>query len=789
MKIKSKLVIGSLTLLLTSLALVGLTSTYIASTKTNSALADLTKSKLESVLALKKAHIEAYLSGLTKQFQLMGKDQNTGAAAFHFDSTIDVINQSSSMSEDKKAQLKQYFKNNFADKYNTKTTGQKINVDSYFADFDENAWLLQYHYIFANDNPVGEKHKLESPTNEFSSYSGAHGGYHTTFMAYADKLGFGDVYLIGPNGRVNYSLKKGFELGTNLNNGVFKNTGLGRAFQGALSAKQDELVFEDFSAYAPLLDAPAAFIATPLIKFRRVRGVLVVQFPIDSIDAIMTNNRSWQDLGFGKTGEAYLVGPDMRLRNTSRLNAENPEKYIQLLSQDANHQPIDQIQARGTGIGLHQINTEATRAALAGETGFTTLTGTTGQRVLSAYAPVNVKGFNWAIISEIDYAEAFATAAQVSKELGLSLIALTLAVAGIGALLVWIFAQRLFIPIESMGNKMEEIAEGNATLNSRLNANGNDEIARFAGSFNLFVSKLSTVIERTEHTSLALVAQSTQLTLLSKQSSAHTHDQAEQIDSIRNSIEQISTSVEQNSLRAHEAADAATSAEQASLNGKAAADQAIGAIKNVEKEVDDTAEALISVEKNTDSVADVLAVIDSISEQTNLLALNAAIEAARAGENGRGFAVVADEVRSLSHKIQKETSVINETVESLRKETTQAVSVMQKSKQQTNESYVLSEQAGNALGSVVEASQNIANANKEIANNTSTNTELVKSIHTNIERTVEITSESTRAAVEVDKIGHEISALAEELGELVSQFLDDKEQTELASEPNVASHD
>jgi methyl-accepting chemotaxis protein len=276
MKIKTKLIVGSLTLVLVSLLLVGLTAIYLANSKSQQAISDLTQSKLESILALKKAHVEAYLSGLRNQFQLMAKDQNTGSASFHFDSTFDAFVQSSGISEQQKAELKRYFQTEYLDKHKAINPQSSIDVESFFSSFDDNMWLLQYHYIFANKNPVGEKQKLESPTNEFSAYSSAHAGYHNAFLEYASKLGFGDVYLIGPEGRVNYSLNKGFELGTSVLDGPFANSGLGRTFKAALDAKQGELVYVDYSAYAPLHDAPVSFIATPIVKFKRVRGVLVV---------------------------------------------------------------------------------------------------------------------------------------------------------------------------------------------------------------------------------------------------------------------------------------------------------------------------------------------------------------------------------------------------------------------------------------------------------------------------------------------------------------------------------
>ncbi|WP_156492417.1 HAMP domain-containing protein, partial [Oleiphilus sp. HI0080] len=341
---------------------------------------------------------------------------------------------------------------------------------------------------------------------------------------------------------MNYSLKKGFELGTNIKDGVFAGSGIGRVFRKSLELQQGELAFEDFSAYAPLLDEQVAFIATPIVKFKRVRGVLIVQFPIDKIDEIMTNNRSWIDTGYGLSGESYLVGPDSKLRNTSRLNAEDLNLYLEYLGahQQETPQPLEQIRARGSGIGLQKIDTLATRAALSGETGFSQTHRYDGEEMLSAFAPIEVDGFNWAIISEMTANEAFESAQQLSKELSYSLLILLIAVSACAITLIFFSANLLFKPIENMAIKMHEIANGQATLSSRLNDSGDNEISKFAASFNLFVSKLANLVEQTQQTSIALVEQSTKLTQLAQAGTQQAENQNEQMTNIQSSINQIS---------------------------------------------------------------------------------------------------------------------------------------------------------------------------------------------------------------------------------------------------------
>ncbi len=82
------------------------------------------------------------------------------------------------------------------------------------------------------------------------------------FDNYMQINGYYDLFLIHPEGQVFYSVTKEADYQTNIVNGKYKDSSLGKAVRKSIQTKEHTI--SDFEPYAPSNGAPAAFIVQPV---------------------------------------------------------------------------------------------------------------------------------------------------------------------------------------------------------------------------------------------------------------------------------------------------------------------------------------------------------------------------------------------------------------------------------------------------------------------------------------------------------------------------------------------
>ena len=178
------------------------------------------------------------------------------------------------------------------------------------------------------------------------------------------------------------------------------------------------------------------------------------------------------------------------------------------------------------------------------------------------------------------------------------------------------------------------IAEGDLTV--RIPVDRSDEIGLLADAMNNISGSLSTVVGQVRSGAEQIANASGEISTGNLDLCSRTEQQAANLASTVNSMQDLTETVRRNAGDAHEANQLAVNTSMVAQEGG-----------RMVREVIDTMD---TIKASSGKIGDIIGVIDGIAFQTNILALNAAVEAARAGEQGRGFAVVATEVRNLAQR-------------------------------------------------------------------------------------------------------------------------------------------
>ena len=472
------------------------TIAIVAFSIAQSTLEEESFNKLTAVREMKANQIEDYFQFIRDQLVTQSNDRMMIDAMNAFSTnyyTIDVdqgLDSSAILA--KREELLSYYQDEFLERL---VPNLLLEVDAQeYLPSEKFPLVMQDLYISGNPYETGSKDLLDNP-GDGSRYSESHWLYHPIIRDFLERFGYYDIFLVDPQGNIVYSVFKEVDFGTSLISGPYADTNFGEVFRAALAADEPGAVLiADFEPYHPSYNAPASFIASPIFDGDEKVGVLIFQMPIDRINSIMTNNQNWSDVGLGESGETYLVGPDLRLRNQSRFLIEDSDNYFQAI--DAAGVPlatIGQIRNLNSTIGLQEVDTEGTRAALAGETGTAIFPDYRDVPVLSSYKPLDIEGLEWVIMSEIDEAEAFASIDELAVRLALGSVGLIIFI----VFAAFFFSRSLTNPIVELQSQANEISAGNMEMQIAIDSE--DEIGDLADALETMrVSNLGLVDDLAE---------------------------------------------------------------------------------------------------------------------------------------------------------------------------------------------------------------------------------------------------------------------------------------------------
>ncbi len=644
---------------------------------------------------------------------------------------------------------------------------KRLQIESYFAER-----LGDVSVLSSNPTVVEAMEAFDQAFTfgvDSDQYKQVNSAYSDWLTQYEKEYGYYDLFLINTDGDIVYTVEREPDFATNLVSGRFSNQNIAALFHRA----KNEVVLQDFAAYAPSNGVAASFVGAPVKKDGKTIGVAALQLSIAAINKIM-QERS----GLGESGETYLVGDDLLMRSDSRFSTKST-----ILEQTCDHASI--------------------KSGLTGKSGIEVVPDYRGINVLSAYAPLELPGLNWTIIAEIDEEEAYHAVATLRSFIFLLIGVIAVIVAAVG----WFFSRSISRPIARVAMVASSVAQGD--VNHKIEVRSQDEIGQLGRSFEelidymkemagaaesiarndltasitprseddalgnafkMMIDNLSGVLNQLNDSVQQLVTASNEISSSSEQMATGSRSQTDQANQVTSAIQEMTATILESSKNANEAREVSEQTSAKSGEGQRVVGDTISGMVRIADSASESGRIISDLAEASDKIGEIIAVIDDIADQTNLLALNAAIEAARAGEQGRGFAVVADEVRKLAERTGTATGEITDMIKGIQEDSGRAVTSMEGASKLVDEGKALADEAGNSLNEINQMSTRVSDMIIQIATAADQQSAAAEQISHSMEQIANVTRESAAGAEQSASAAENLNQQAEVLKTMIGQF-------------------
>jgi methyl-accepting chemotaxis protein len=366
--------------------------------------------------------------------------------------------------------------------------------------------------------------------------------------------------------------------------------------------------------------------------------------------------------------------------------------------------------------------------------------------------------------------ESYMIAKTASSHTIFMTIALVLAALVFGSIVAVVISRGITTSLNRVVNKMKSISGSGGDLTQNILVKGSDELGLLAKSFNDIQSVFHSIVSKIAGAVLKIVSSSNEILAVANEQESTTLKQADQIEQLKASFTQASTTTVELSQTAENVSKLAEESGKDALEGVALIEAANMKMESMDESNKEASEKLRALNGKLDGIGKMLTAILSVADQTNLLSLNAAIEAAKAGEHGKGFSAVAQEIRRLADQTIQSSKEIEFLIEDIQGSSTGAIMAMDKASQDVTSSVKVVEDLRGRFSSINDRMQNsmgqfanIATAITEQAEASKQSVDMLGQVAESVKMIAEASKQTT------DSVS-EMTTLAEQLRSAVGQF-------------------
>ncbi len=369
-----------------------------------------------------------------------------------------------------------------------------------------------------------------------------------------------------------------------------------------------------------------------------------------------------------------------------------------------------------------------------------------------------------------------------SNSIAIFLLSFLTLLASAGA--VYAVVQKLVVhPLSKSVEFANSIANNDLSMDDLI-VESEDEIGKTTAALNTMKNSLRQLLGYISGGVQTLAVSATELSAVSKQTSAGVADMSEKAHAVAAAAEEasantmsVASGMEQSSMSISSVASATE--EMSATVGDIAANTARARVisEQANAQAQTVTAEMQKLGQAAQEIGHVTETINNISAQTNLLALNATIEAARAGSAGKGFAVVANEIKELARQTAEATEDIKLRIAGVQSSSGTAIADIGQITSVISEvggivsgiAAAIEEQAAvtkDVAGNIAQASNGVRDANEQVAQTA----EVSRTIARDIASINGAVSDLRHGDEQVQVSAAELSKLAEQLKVCVDQF-------------------